>query len=167
MNRFITCVIASFIATAFVASPGTSALAQHDDPAILARAIEKQLGEKTNTGDSRVVQIKKGVKDGKNILGISLNANNSPTRAGLRIGVFNDVVKVCKILKSWGWPARVESVMIGEYYYPPHKGTSGLSHLIFAGRIASSRISETDWDSFNAKNLPEIMDDVEVYGPIR
>ncbi|MBI5117455.1 hypothetical protein HZA56_13340 [Candidatus Poribacteria bacterium] len=155
------------IATALVASAGASVLAQHDDPTILARAIEKQLGKKTNTGAPRVVQIKKGVKNGKNVLGISLNANNSPTRAGLQIGVFNDAAKVCKILKGWGWPARVESVMIGEYYSPPNTGTNNLTHLIFAARIASGKISETDWDAFDARNIPEIMDDVEVYEPIR
>ncbi len=159
---------ASIFAALLLARVNAAAVAQHDDVGILARAIEKQLGEKTNTGAPRIIQIRKHAKDGKDALRISLSANNSPTGTGIRNGVFTDMAKVFKILKSWGWPGRVESVVVDEYYCPARYGTAGsLAHLLFIGSIASEKIAETDWDSFDAGHIPELMDDVEMYEPIK
>ncbi len=139
-------------------------LAQDQDIDILKRALTNSLGEKTNSGALRVASVKKEVRRGGETLLIVLNANNGPTPAAVRYGIFTDAVKVFKILKSWEWPDRVERVVLGEQCLTGDGSSRKTSELVFMGQISSDKVRETDWESFNPGKIPDIMDSVQFRG---
>jgi len=151
------------VAVALLAFPASPAAAQKQDIEILKTSLKKALGEQANTGHYRIVLIKKGMINNQPALSIALNANSSPTPAGLRYGIFGDVVKTFRVLKSWAWPGKVRYVMLGEYARVDTGSGKQELHLVFAGLISSHKISETDWDSFDPRKIPEILDSAQLH----
>jgi hypothetical protein len=160
-------VVVLTLAVAFLALPDSSATAQKEDIEILKAALKKTLGERTNTGHYRVVLIRKGLKKGKPALSISLNANNSPTSAGMRYGIFADVLKTFRVLQSWDWPSKVTYVLVGEYARVKVGNREAVPQLLFATLISSDKIRETDWDSFDPRKIPEIVDMIQLHESIK
>lgn len=129
---------------------------------ILKRALTKALGKETNTGRPRLAEIKYGDVGGEDVLVIALNANQEPTQAALRYGVFADAVKVLRILKSWDWPNRADRVMIGERIVQ-EGDPAGADRLLFSCVISSRQIRTIDWKSFDPRRLPEVAESAEFY----
>ena len=166
IDTFRQKIVVLTLAVALLALPDPTAAAQKEDIEILKAALKKALGEQTNTGHHRIVMIRKGLKKGEPALSISLNANNSPTSAGLRYGVFEDVVKTFRVLKSWHWPSKVKYVILGSYARVDIGSGERVPQLVFASFISSIKIREIDWDSFDPRKIPETVDMVELHESI-
>ena len=162
-----TKVVVLTLAAALLALPDSPATAQKEDIEILKAALKKALGERTNAGQYRVILIKKGLKKGEPALSISLNANNSPTSAGMRYGIFTDAVKTFRVLQSWDWSSKVKYVLVGEYARVKVGDREAVPQLVFASLISSDKIRETDWDSFDPRKIPEIVDMIQLHESIK
>lgn len=133
------------------------------DPALmkdldaLKRALAKSLGQKSNTGASRVVAVRVSEDRGRNTLLVILNANSSPTVAGLRHGILDDTATVLNVAKSWKWPDRVDQVVVSEYF-PVNVKDPRDSQPIFVGVISSSKVREVDWETTDRREILEMFD---------
>lgn len=137
----------------------SATLAQNVDIRILQKALRNALGEKTNIGTRRVIALREELKEGRKTLVVGVIANDSPTPAGLRHGVFSDVVKVLGVLKSWDWPSKIEQTMIGEYY-AESKGPNMEARPVLMCVVSSETIRDNDWNAFDPGKIPEILDNV-------
>lgn len=162
MNVLRSNFAASIFAALLLLFGGVSGFAQESDVKILNRALTKSLGEKTNVRTRRVIAVREEVRQGKKTLVVALNANNSPTKAGLHHGIFTDLVRVFKILKSWNWPDRVDQAMIGEYY-PFSDDPNRKGRIVLLCLMSSDKIRRIDWDSFDARRIPEVADALQFY----
>ncbi len=142
------------------------ALAGSVDIRILKKALTNALGEKSNFGTERLVTVREELKEGGKTLVVGVIANNSPTTAGLRHGIFTDVVKVLRVLKSWNWPDKVDRVMIGEYL-PQSRGPDLEARPVMTCVISSANLRAVNWDSFDPRRVPEIVDAIKLYDPIK
>lgn len=167
MRATVQKLIVISLAAALLASSHSPAAAEGEDIEILKAALKKALGERTNAGRYRVILIKKGFKNGDPALSISLNANDSPTPAGTRYGIFTDAVKTFRVLQSWDWPNKVKYVLIGEYARVTAGNRDEMPRLVFASLISCDTIRETDWDAFDPRRIPEIVDMIQLHESIK
>ena len=162
--RHKTFAVLPAIAVLFLAGAGFS---QGMDTRILRKALTKALGEKSNFGVERLVTLREELKeDEKRTLIVGVIANNSPTAAGVRHGIYTDVVKIMRVLKDWGWPDKVEQVMIGEYL-PKSSGPNAEARPVMTCAISSAKIRSLDWNSFDPREVPNVVDAIKLEDPIR
>jgi hypothetical protein len=133
---------------------------------ILRKALGNALGDKAKAGKRRLVTLRQDVMEGRNTLVIGVIAKDSPTPAGLRHGAFTDVVKILGVLKSWGWPSRIDRAMIGEYYGRA-KGSDSTAVPLLKLVVSAETIRRIDWKTFEPAKIPEIVDAVEMDAIIR
>lgn len=143
-----------------------AALAQSMDIRILQKALISALGEKSNFGTERLVTVREELKEGRKTLIVGVIANNNPTVAGLRHGIFTDVVKILRVLKGWGWPDKVEQVMIGEYL-PQSRGPNVEARAVMTCVISSAKVRELDWNSIDPRKVPNVVDAIRLEDPIK
>ena len=154
-------IIAPTLAVALLLFTATGGFSQSREIKILEKALTSALGEKTNFGTKRVVAVREELKPGGKTLIIGVVANNSPTQAGLRHGIFSDVTKILKVLKSWDWPSKVERAMIGEYYAESHEPNMEARPVLMC-TISSEKIGKTNWNSFDPRRIPDVVDNLQI-----
>ncbi len=140
----------------------TPASAPDKDIDILTRALTKALGEKTNYNTPRLAGMEIDTKNGKTLV-VLLCANYKPTPAGLRHGIFSDVMKTMRVSKSWEWPNRVNGVKIIAQIPTDHTNPKGGFRVVFKGYAASETIQETDWKAIPPARVPHILTAVEMH----
>ncbi len=162
--RHKTFAVLPAIAVFFLAG---AAFSQGMDIKILQKALTKALGEKSNFGVERLVTLREELKeDEKRTLIVGVIANNSPTAAGMCHGIYTDVVKIMRVLKDWGWPDKVEQVMIGEYL-PKSSGPNVEARPVMTCAISSAKIRSLDWNSFDPREVPNVVDAIKLEDPIK
>ncbi|RJP70779.1 MAG: hypothetical protein C4532_08850 [Candidatus Abyssobacteria bacterium SURF_17] len=146
--------------------------ASFSDPAmmkdldVLKRALAKSLGERSNTGANRIAAVRKSEDHGRDTLLVVLNANSSPTTAGLRHGILDDTATVLEVAKSWGWPDKVDQVIVTEHFPLKGKDAPRDPQPIFVGAISSSKVREVDWGTIDRRKIPEMLDGLSWHGSL-
>ena len=136
-------------------------VAEGKDIGILRKALGNALGAKTNVGTRRLATLRQEVKDGRKTLVIGVIANDNPTPAGLRHGVFTDVARILGVLKSWDWPSKIDRAMIGEYYARPN-GSNFEARPLLVCVVSAETIQRIDWNSLEPRRIPEVVDAVKM-----
>jgi hypothetical protein len=140
--------------------------AQNADVKILRKALLKALGEKTNVGTRRLALLEQKLDAGGKTLLIGVVGNDSPTLAGYRHGILKDVVTVLRVLKSWGWPSKVDRTVIAAYY-AESKGPNMEIRPVLRFAVSAKTIRRIDWNSFDPRKIPEISDSVSADDMLR
>ncbi len=134
-----------------------AARARSPDIRILEKALVNALGEKSNFGTERLITLREELREGEKTLLVGVVANNSPTVAGMRHGIFTDVVRILRVLKSWRWHNRVARVMIAEYL-PEARGPDVEARAVMTCALSSEKVRDLDWNSFDPRRVPEVVD---------
>lgn len=148
-----------FVSVLLVCTGAT--IAEGKDIRILQKALGNALGAKTNVGTRRLATLRQEVKEGQKTLVIGVIANDNPTPAGLRHGVFTDVARILGVLKSWDWPSKIDRAMIGEYYAKPNGSNFEVRPLLVCV-VSAETIQRIDWNSLEPRRIPEVADVVKM-----
>ena len=135
--------------------------AQDMDAKILQKALNRALGERTSEGTRRLVSVEQKLEARGKVLLVGVVANDSPTLAGFRHGIYKDAVTVLRVLKSWGWPSKVDKAIIAAYY-AESKGPNMELRPVFKCIVSPDTIRRYDWNAFDPGKIPEIADDVQI-----
>ncbi len=117
---------------------------------VLRKALEKALGNETNYGSKRILNLEEAVPRGEETLFVSIHANRQLTVAGVRHGALNDVASVLRVARSWGWAEKVQRIVILESL--TLKGEEAPRPL-FSCSVSASTLAEVDWTNLNSKDI--------------